>query len=395
MGAGATAGIAAAAQNASADELKAIFSGMDAESRAKLAAALAKSSEKLPVRPMGSQGLTCSMQGYGCMGLTAFYGAAFEDADGVKLLEKAFELGVTHFDSAEIYAGKNAAGEDRHNETLVGAFLKKVGRDQVTFATKYMPMGEKATCTEEQVRAALEASLARLQEPNVDLYYLHRVPGMDGLKSWMEAAKKLVEEGKIKYLGLSEATPEEIEAAHAIHPLTAVQQEWSLVVRNLEKDIIPTCKKLGIAVVAYSPLARGLTSGLVKKQDDWSKIGHNGGAATGFQSMCPYLTGDALTENVKLLEPLEEEAQKLGVTPAELSLAWLHAHGGDIVFPIPGTTKVANLEKNTSAALLSQKLSPDVVAKIGKPGEDRGLQVEGNRYPDSFDGLCYEKKGKA
>merc|ERR1712061_402072 len=174
---------------------------------------------------------------------------------------------------------------------------------------------------------------------------------MDGLKNWMQAAKKLVEEGKIKYLGLSEATAEEIEVAHAIHPLTAIQQEWSLVVRNLENDLVPVCKKLGIAVVAYSPLARGLTSGLVKKEEDWSKIGNEGGAASGFQMRCPYLTGDSLAANVKLLEPLEEEAQKLGVTPAQLSLAWLHAHGGDIVFPIPGTTKVANLEKNTSAAI--------------------------------------------
>merc|ERR1712194_185132 len=175
-----------------------------------------------------------------------------------------------------------AAGEDRHNETLVGKFLKKVGRDKVTFATKYFPSPEKAACTEEQVRAAVDASLARLEEKSIDLYYLHRIPGMDGLKSWMEAAKKLVEEGKIKYLGLSEATPEEIEAAHAIHPLTAVQQEWSLVVRNLEKDVVPVCKKLGIGVVAYSPLARGLTSGLVKKEEDWKNIGNEGGAANGF-----------------------------------------------------------------------------------------------------------------
>lgn len=239
---------------------------------------------------MGKQGFKTSMQGYGCMGLTAFYGAALEYEDGVKVLEKAYELGVTHFDSAEMYAGKNAAGEDRHNEVLLGKFLKKVGRDKVTFATKYFPGDEvKQACSEETVRATVEASLQRLEEPSIDLYYLHRIPSMDGLKSWMTTAKKLVEEGKIKYLGISEATPEEIRVAHAIHPLTAVQQEWSLVVRNLEKDLVPTCRELGIAIVAYSPLCRGLTSGLVKKPEDWSKIGREGGAATGFQSMTPYL----------------------------------------------------------------------------------------------------------
>eukprot|EP00928_Gymnodinium_smaydae_P088277 TRINITY_DN72390_c0_g1_i1.p1 TRINITY_DN72390_c0_g1~~TRINITY_DN72390_c0_g1_i1.p1 ORF type:complete len:355 (-),score=85.48 TRINITY_DN72390_c0_g1_i1:181-1245(-) len=349
----------------------------------------------LPVRPMGKQGMMASMQGYGCMGLTAFYGEPLAEDDAIKVLEKAVELGVTHFDTAEIYAGKNAAGEDKHNEVLVGKFLEKVGRDKVTYATKYMPMGsdDKTACTEDQVRATLDASLKRLNQPNLDLYYLHRVPTMDALKSWMEACKKLVAEGKIKYLGLSEATPEEIRVAHAIHPLTAVQQEWSLVVRNLEKDVVPTCKELGIAVVAYSPLARGFTSALVKKQEDWSKIGNEGGAAKGFQSMCPYLTGDNLSANLKLLEPLEEEAKNLNISPAELSLAWLHASGGEIVFPIPGTTKISNLEKNVSAAHRASTLSEAQVALIGKPGDELGRA--GDRYPEMFNGLSYEVKAAA
>mmetsp|Transcript_36901 Transcript_36901/g.80953 ORF Transcript_36901/g.80953 Transcript_36901/m.80953 type:complete len:352 (-) Transcript_36901:132-1187(-) len=349
----------------------------------------------LPMRPMGSQGLVASMQGFGCMGLTAFYGTAFDEDAGVAVLEAAFKLGVTHFDSAEMYVGKNAAGEERYNEALVGAFLKKVGRDKVTFATKYWPAPEKADCTEEQVRASVEASLARLQEPSIDLYYLHRIPGNpDALKNFMEAGKKLVAEGKVKYLGLSEATPEEIRLAHSIHPLTAVQQEWSLVVRSLEAGIVPVCKELGIAVVAYSPLCRGLTSALVKKDEDWSKIGHEGGAAKGFQSLCPHLTGENLSANVKLLEPLEEEAGKLGVTPAELSLAWLHAHGGDLVFPIPGTTKVANLEKNVNGAKLSLTLPADVVAKIGAPGDSLAA-LAGTRYPAGFYSTAFESKGKA
>lgn len=249
---------------------------------------------------------------------------------------------------------------------------------------------EKQACTEDVVRATLQASLDRLGEESVDLYYLHRVPSMEGLKSWMEACKKLVAEGKIKYLGLSEATVDEIRTAHAIHPLTAIQQEWSLVVRNLEDDLVPVCRELGIAVVAYSPLCRGLTSALVKKPEDWSKIGHEGGAANGFQQMAPYLTGDNLTENVKKLQALEEEAAAMKVTPATLSLAWLHAQGED-VFPIPGTTKVANLQSNVAAAQLALQLPKETVDKIGPPD---AKTIAGDRYPAMFQPLCYESKTK-
>merc|ERR1719473_1402546 len=130
-----------------------------------------------------------------------------------------------------------------------------------------------------------------MDTPYLDLFYLHRITTDGALAMWMEAGKKLVEEGKVKYLGVSEATPAQIRAAHAISPLTAVQQEWSLLVRNLEAEVVPTCRELGIAIVAYSPLCRGLASGLVKKPEDWSKIGNEGGAATGFQSLCPYTSG--------------------------------------------------------------------------------------------------------
>ena len=330
------------------------------------------------------------------MGLTAFYGAALEDEDGLKVLEKAYELGVTHFDTAEIYAGKNKAGEDRHNEALVGQFLKKVGRDKVTFATKYFPgTPEKQECSESAVRQALQASLDRLGVDSVDLYYLHRVPSLAAVKSWMSACKKLVEEGKIKYLGLSEATPEEIRAAHAIHPLTAVQQEWSLVVRNLEKDVVPVCRELGIAIVAYSPLARGLTSAMVKKEEDWVKIGNGGGAATGFQSQCPYLQGANLAENIKTLAPLEEQAALLGVSPATLSLTWLHAQGED-VFPIPGTTKITNLENNVAAAQLAVSMSAQTPEHfqglMEKIGPKNAKNTAGDRYPAAFHMLSFESK---
>jgi len=241
------------------------------------------------------------------------------------------------------------------------------------------------------VRASVEASLERLGQPNIDLYYLHRIPGKDGLVSFMKACKKLVAEGKIKYVGLSEATAEEIRIAHSIHPLTAVQQEWSLVVRSLEAELLPTCRELGIAIVAYSPLCRGLTSALVKKDDDWSKIGNEGGAGAGFQKLAPHLNGENLEKNVKLLEPLEEEAGRLGVTPSELSLAWLHSHGGDIVFPIPGTTKLVNLEKNVNGATLSMTLSEDVVNKIGAP---TAAGFHGARYPEEMDHMSFDKRNR-
>jgi aryl-alcohol dehydrogenase-like predicted oxidoreductase len=345
----------------------------------------------LPMRPMGKQGLQVSMQCYGCMGLTAFYGAALEEEQALAVLQKALELGVTHFDTAEAYSGKDAAGNDKHNEELLGKFIAKVGREKVTFATKYFPGSpERQKCSKEVVVEAFEGSLKRLGTDSVDLYYLHRIPGEEGLKSWMEACKELVAEGKIKYLGLSEATPEEIRMAHAIHPLTAIQQEWSLITRNLEKDIVPVCRELGIGIVAYSPLCRGLTSCMVKTQDDWSKIGNEGGAATGFQTTCPNLVGDNLTANVALLEPLEQLAAELKVTPSQLSLAWVQAQGED-VFPIPGTTKIANLESNVGAAKLSEVLTKEMIEKIGPDPS----KVQGHRYPDSIHGLSYENKAQS
>jgi len=344
----------------------------------------------LPMRPLGSQGLQASMQGYGCMGLTAFYGSAMSDEDGLQVLQKAFDLGVRHFDSAEMYRGTDAEGTQKFNEDLVGKFAAKVGRDKITIATKYMPMGDEAKqkCEEEAVRTSLSASLSKLGVDCVDLYYLHRIPMHEGaLESWMQACKKLVDEGKIKYLGLSEATAGQIRAAHAIHPLTAVQQEWSMLIRNLEAEVVPTCRELGIGIVAYSPLCRGFTSGQVKTQDDWSKIGREGGNK--FQVGCPHLSGDNVAANAGLLDPLVKKAEELGATPAQLSLAWVQAQGED-VFPIPGTTKIPNLESNVQAAALATSLDAGIFQALGESVDFK--KVSGERYPDSFVGMCFEKK---
>jgi len=326
--------------------------------------------------------MKASMQGFGCMGLTSFYGKPLSVEACMAVLEKAFELGVTHFDSAEVYTGKDDDGNEVYNEERIGMFANKVGRDKVTVSTKYMPMGpERSPCAPETVREAFEASRKRMGVDCVDLYYLHRIPSNDGLKSWMETCRDLVKEGKIKYLGLSEATAEHIRLAHTIHPLTAVQQEWSLLIRNLESEVVPLCRELGIAIVAYSPLCRGFTSGQVKTNDDWTKIGNGGGAATGFQSMCPHLSGDNVATNAKLLDPLEQKAKELGVTAAQLSLAWVQRQG-EFVFPIPGTTKIANLESNTGAVKLALEMPQAVVDALSNTIDWKSLQ--GDRYPEAF-----------
>eukprot|EP00747_Dinoflagellata_sp_TGD_P183240 gnl/TRDRNA2_/TRDRNA2_37982_c0_seq1.p1 gnl/TRDRNA2_/TRDRNA2_37982_c0~~gnl/TRDRNA2_/TRDRNA2_37982_c0_seq1.p1 ORF type:complete len:349 (+),score=74.01 gnl/TRDRNA2_/TRDRNA2_37982_c0_seq1:77-1123(+) len=345
----------------------------------------------LPVRPMGKQGLMCSMQGYGTMGLAAFYGPALDDDAAVAILQKAYDGGVTHFDSAEMYTGQDANGNPKSTDEYLGMFMKKVGRDKITVASKYMPMGSdgKVACDEQEVRNSLDAILKRMDIQCLDLFYLHRIASDEGLIKWMQASKKLVEEGKVKYLGLSEATPAQIKAAHAIHPLTAVQQEWSLLIRNLEAEVVPTCRELGIAIVAYSPLVRGMASGLVNTADDWSKIGNQGGAATGFQSMCPYTSGDNVAPNATLLKPLTNKAQELGVSPAQLAIAWVQAQGED-VFPIPGTTKPANLECNIGAAKLALTLSKDVTDSLSNSIDY--TKVQGDRYPEFLMPMCFEKK---
>eukprot|EP00746_Dinoflagellata_sp_MGD_P068587 gnl/MRDRNA2_/MRDRNA2_28207_c0_seq2.p1 gnl/MRDRNA2_/MRDRNA2_28207_c0~~gnl/MRDRNA2_/MRDRNA2_28207_c0_seq2.p1 ORF type:complete len:363 (-),score=85.85 gnl/MRDRNA2_/MRDRNA2_28207_c0_seq2:254-1342(-) len=345
----------------------------------------------LPIRPMGKQGLMASMQGFGTMGLAAFYGPSLSDDDAVGILEQAYAGGITHFDSAEVYQGKDSEGNPKNTDEFCGKFLKKVGRKNVTVASKYMPRGsdDKVNCAEEEVRKSLDGILQRMDTDYLDLFYLHRITTDEALANWMEASKKLVAEGKVKYLGLSEATPAQIRLAHAISPLTAIQQEWSMLIRNLEDEVVPTCRELGIAIVAYSPMCRGLTSGLVKKAEDWSLIGNAGGAATGFQSMCPY-TGEANTEhNASLLEPMIEKAKELDVSPAQLSVAWVHAQGED-VFPIPGTTKVKNLQTNIGAAKLALTLQKDMISELSQKVDY--TKVKGDRYPEYFIGMCFDKK---
>mmetsp|Transcript_372 Transcript_372/g.831 ORF Transcript_372/g.831 Transcript_372/m.831 type:complete len:353 (-) Transcript_372:571-1629(-) len=345
----------------------------------------------LPMRPLGSQGLKVTMQGFGCMGLTAFYGKPVALEVGLEVLDKAYELGVRFFDTAEIYQSK--VGEKvLYNETLVGKWLAKGGKEDVVVATKYWPLGsEKSKCTEESVREAVKASAERLGVDCIDLYYLHRVPPDEGaLESFMKTMKALVAEGKVKYVGLSEATPEEIRFAHAIQPVTAVQQEWSMLIRNLEEELVPACREMGIGIVAYSPLCRGFTSALVKKPEDWSKIG-NEAAGGSFQSICPHLSADNVEVNAALLAPLEAAAAQAGVTAAQMSLAWVHSRGDD-VFPIPGTTKIANLESNVQGAHLALKTPKSVFDQLGQDVDH--TKVSGDRYPEARLQFTFEARSK-
>jgi aryl-alcohol dehydrogenase-like predicted oxidoreductase len=226
--------------------------------------------EKAAPRTVKLGGLQASCLGFGCMGITAFYGPRMDDNDAVALLRGVFDAGCTHFDTAEAYRSSNP--DVVYNETTIGKFFQTIPRNSFTIATKYLPALHEDKVDVETVQQAVEDSLQRLGLQHIDLYYLHRMPpsGLPGLLEWMQAAKTLVEKGKITEIGLSEVCGDWLRAAHAVHPVACIQQEWSLMTRNLEDKLIPVCAELNIGVVAYSPLARNL---LAKQQEappqDW------------------------------------------------------------------------------------------------------------------------------
>ncbi|KAI3798215.1 hypothetical protein L1987_33486 [Smallanthus sonchifolius] len=300
---------------------------------------------------LGSQGLEVSAMGLGCMSLTASaYGPAKPEEDMIKIIHHAVNSGITHLDTSDFY-GPHA------NEILVGKALKGLERGSVQLATKF---GIKSLFEEcdicgdpEYVRACCEASLKRLDVDYIDLYYVHRVDSRVPIEITMGELKKLVEEGKIKYVGLSEATPSTIRRAHAIHPITAVQLEWSLWTRVHEEEVIPTCRELGIGIVSYSPLGSGffaLGPKLAEAMPDEDLRKYN-----------PRFQGDNLEHNKNLFERIHELARKKGCTPSQLALAWL-VHQGTDVCPIPGTSKMENLNQNIGA--LSVKLSPQDMTEL-------------------------------
>ncbi|KAK6915021.1 NADP-dependent oxidoreductase domain [Dillenia turbinata] len=325
---------------------------------------------------LGSQGLEVSAQGLGCMGMSAFYGPPKPESDMISLIHHAINSGVTFLDTSDFYGPFT-------NEILLSKALQGGVREKVELATKfgiYFEDGKmKVRGDPAYVRAACEASLKRLQVDCIDLYYQHRIDTRVPIEVTMGELKKLVEEGKIKYIGLSEACASTIRRAHAVLPITAVQLEWSLWTRDSEDEIIPTCRELGIGIVAYSPLGRGFLSSGPKIVETFSS-GDN-------RPNFPRFKPENLEQNKKIFERVNAMATRKGCTPSQLALAWVH-HQGDDVCPIPGTTKIENFNQNIGA--LSVKLSTEEMAEL----ESCALadSVQGERYVSGVLGTWKESE---
>ncbi|CAN6275471.1 unnamed protein product [Urochloa humidicola] len=312
---------------------------------------------------LGSQGLEVSAQGLGCMGMSAFYGPPKPEPDMIKLIHHAVATGVTFIDTSDVYGPHT-------NELLIGKALQGGVREKVDLATKFgctFIDGKPGVCGDPKyVREACEGSLKRLGVDCIDLYYQHRIDKNVPIEVTIGEVKKLVEEGKIKYIGLSEASASTIRRAHAVHPITAVQLEWSLWSRDAEEDVIPTCRELGIGIVAYSPLGRGFLSSGAKLADSLS-------SELDFRKYMPRFQPQNLDKNARIFERVNAMATRKGCTPSQLALAWVHHQGNDVC-PIPGTTKIENLNQNVGA--LSVKLTPDEMVEL----ESYASEVQGDRY---------------
>jgi aryl-alcohol dehydrogenase-like predicted oxidoreductase len=318
-------------------------------------------------RNLGKSGLEVSTIGLGCMGMSEFYGPS-EDAASIETLHHALEIGVTFWDTSDMYGSG-------HNERLIGRALAG-RREQVVLATKFgILRGEDAAfrgvCGRpDYVKAACEASLSRLGIDHIDLYYQHRVDPQVPIEETVGAMAELVRAGKVRCLGLSEAGSATLRRAVAVHPIAALQTEYSLWTRDVEDDILPTCRSLGIGLVAYSPLGRGFLSGRIETVDNL--------APNDFRRNNPRFQGDNLAHNLVIVERLRALAAEKGATPAQLALAWLLAQGPDVI-PIPGTRSRQRLEENAAASRVL--LSAQDLARI-----DEALPpslVAGERYPEA------------
>jgi aryl-alcohol dehydrogenase-like predicted oxidoreductase len=317
-------------------------------------------------RALGSSGLTVSAIGLGCMGMSEFYGPT-DDAQSLATLERAFALGVTHFDTADMYGSG-------HNESLLARFLAG-RRDRVVIATKFGIVREpgkyerRIDTSPAYVRAACEASLKRLGIETIDLYYAHRLNPEIPVEDTVSAMADLVKAGKVRALGLSEVSAATLRRAHAVHPIAALQSEYSLWTRDVEAEILPTLRELGIALVAYSPLGRGMLTGAIGKD---TRLADND-----FRRISPRFQEGNLDANLRLVAIVRALAAERGCTPAQLALAWLLARGPDIL-PIPGTRRIPTLEENVGAAGVA--LSPADLAHLNAalpPGAAAGA-----RYPE-------------
>ncbi|KAJ1284339.1 hypothetical protein BS78_03G196300 [Paspalum vaginatum] len=321
----------------------------------------------VPRVKLGAQGLEVSKLGFGCFGLTGAYGTALDDEAAAAVIEHAFRRGVTFFDTSDIYGPHHA------NEILLG----KLPREQVQVATKFgltrdaSGGGAWTPCGRpEYVRACCEASLRRLGVDCIDLYYQHRVDTTVPIEDTVGELKKLVEEGKVKYIGLSEASPDTIRRAHAVHPVAAVQMEWSLWSRDIEPQIVPLCRELGIGIVPYSPIGKGFFGG--------RGVTEQVSAESNLQRH-PRFSAENLEKNRQIYLRMEELAKKNQCSPAQLALSWV-LHQGDDVVPIPGTTKINNLDANIES--LKVKLTDEDLKEIAS--QIREEDVAGARQNTSF-----------
>lgn len=324
----------------------------------------------LPTRQLGKNGPQVTALGFGAMGLSAFYGKPESDEDRFKILDKAYDMGETFWDSADVYMD---------NEDLIGKWFKRTGkRDDIFLATKFANTMKDGSMTvrsdPEYVKEACEKSLKRLGIPTIDLYYCHRLDRKTPVEKTVEAMAQLKKEGKIKYLGLSEVSSASLRRAHAVHPISAVQIEYSPFTTDIESPdiaLLKTCRELGVATVAYSPLGRGMLTGAYKSPADFEE--------GDFRSRSPRFSEENFPKNLKLVEEIKQIAQKKGCTPGQLTLAWLLAQGEDVI-PIPGTKKIKYLEENLAA--LEVKLTSSENADIRKAVEN--AEVHGQRYPEQM-----------